>query len=109
MHDLLRVGLGQRAAEDREILREDVDRPSVDQAVAGDEAVAIDDLLVHAEIAAAVAHQLVELFEGAFVEQQVDALARGEFAFGVLPLRRSSPPPASALACRLRSSLSLFT
>ena len=56
----------------------------MDQAVAGDEAVAVDDLLVHAEVVAVVADQLVGFLEGAFVEQQVDAFARGEFAFGVL-------------------------
>ena len=39
---------------------------------------------VHAEIVAAVAHQFVHFLEGAFVEQQVDALAGGEFAFLVL-------------------------
>jgi hypothetical protein len=31
-----------------------------------------------------VADQFVGLLEGAFVEQQVDAFARGEFALGVL-------------------------
>ena len=41
-------------------------------------------LLVHAEIAAAMRDELVDLLEGAFVEQQVDALAGGEFAFLVL-------------------------
>ncbi len=82
--DFLRVGFGKRAAEDGEILREDVDRAAVDAAVAGDEAIAGDDLLFHAEIAAAVRDQLVHLLEGAFVEQQFDALARGEFAFLVL-------------------------
>ena len=40
--DLLRVGFRKRAAEDREILREDVDQAAVDAAVAGDEAVAGD-------------------------------------------------------------------
>ena len=35
---------------------------------------------------AAVADQLVHLLERAFVEQQVDALARRELAFFVLPL-----------------------
>ena len=34
---------------------------------------------------AAVAHQLVHFLESSFVEQQVDALARGQLAFGVLP------------------------
>jgi hypothetical protein len=41
-------------------------------------------LLVHAEVAAAVSDQFIELFEGAFIEQQLDALAGGEFAFAVL-------------------------
>ena len=38
--DLLGVRLGQRAAEDREVLAEDEDEPAVDGAVAGDDAVA---------------------------------------------------------------------
>ena len=83
---LLRVGFGKRAAEDGEILREDVGEAAVDAAVAGDEAIAGDDLLVHAEIAAAVLDELVDFFEGAFVEQQFDAFAGGEFAFFVLAL-----------------------
>ena len=69
-----------------EVLREDVDQAAVDAAVAGDEAVAGDDLLVHAEIAAAVGDELVDLFEGALVEQQFDALAGGQLAFLVLAL-----------------------
>ena len=56
----------------------------MDQAVAGDEAVAVDHLLSHAEIVPAVADQLVGFDEGAFVEQQIDALAGGELALGVL-------------------------
>ena len=39
--DLLGVRLGERAAEDGEVLREDVDEPAVDPAVAGDDAVAV--------------------------------------------------------------------
>ena len=84
LDDLLRVGFRERTAEDREILREDIGRAAVDQAVAGDEAVAVDDLFLHAEVVATVADQLVGFLEGAFIEQQVDAFARGEFAFGVL-------------------------
>ena len=49
------VGFRERAAEDGEVLGEDVDQAAVDAAIAGDEAVAGDDLLVHAEVAAAVA------------------------------------------------------
>lgn len=56
----------------------------MDEAVAGDEAVAVDDLFVHAEVAAVVADELVEFFEGPFVEEEMDALAGGEFAVGVL-------------------------
>jgi hypothetical protein len=41
-------------------------------------------LLAHAEVDAAVLLEHVPLFEGAVVEQQLDALARGELALGVL-------------------------
>ena len=76
----------ERAAEDGEILREDEDQPAVDAAVAGDDPVAKDALLGQAEVGVAVDDKRVELVKGAFVEQQVDALAGGQFAFGVLLL-----------------------
>ena len=41
-------------------------------------------LFLHAEFVAAVFDEHVELLEGAFVEQEVDALARGQLALGVL-------------------------
>ncbi len=84
LDDLLGVGFRERTAEDREVLREHVGGTAVDQAVAGDEAVAVDDLFLHAEVVAMVTNQLVGFLEGAFVEQQIDAFARGELAFGVL-------------------------
>ena len=59
------VGLGQRAAEHGEVLREDEHRPAVDAPGAGDHAVAGDLLLVHAEVVALVHDELVELEEGA--------------------------------------------
>ena len=90
--DLLRIGLGERSAEHREVLREDVDQAAFDAAVAGDEAVAGDDLLVHAEIAAAMGDQLIEFLEGALVEQQFDALAGAELAFLVLAGAALRPP-----------------
>ena len=96
------LALGERAAEDGEVLREDVDQAAVDAAVAGDEAVAGDDLLVHAEIAAAVGDQLVEFLEGAFVEQQLDALAGGELAF--LVLARAALRPAALLGGRVAAA-----
>ena len=82
--DFLRVGFGERSAEDGEILREDVGEPAVDAAIAADDAVAGDDLLVHAEIAAAMRDELVEFLEGAFVEQQFDAFAGGELSLFML-------------------------
>jgi hypothetical protein len=44
--DLRRVRLGERAAEHGEVLREHVDEPAVDAAVAGDHAVAVGALLL---------------------------------------------------------------
>ena len=84
LHDLRRVGFRQRSAEDREILREGKHLASVHEAMTGDDAVAGNQLLVHPEIAAAVGDELVDFFERAGVEQELDALARGELAGGVL-------------------------
>ena len=91
---------GQRAAEHGEVLGEHVDDAAVDRAPAGDDAVAGNLGLLHAEIDAAVLDVHVELLEGALVEQELDALARGELAAGVLGLDalqaaafpRPSPP-----------------
>ena len=86
LDDLSRIRFGKRAAEDGEVLREDIDEPAFDAAVAGDEAVAVRFLLGHAEVGAAVGDEFVGLFEGAFVEQELDALPRRHFAFLVLAL-----------------------
>ena len=59
--------------------------------MAGDQAVAGDDLGVHAEVAAAVLDEFVEFFEGSFVEEEFDAFANGEFAFLVLALAAFRP------------------
>ena len=82
--DLLRVRARQRAAEHGEVLREHADRAAVDGAVPGDDAVAEDLLLLHAEVGAAMRDEPVELDEAALVEQRLDALARGELAGLVL-------------------------
>ena len=49
--DLLGVGLGERAAKDREVLREDEDAAAVNEAVTGDDAVAGVELFVEPEVA----------------------------------------------------------
>ena len=64
----------------------------VDGAVAGDEAVARNALLVHAEVGGAVGDELVGLLEGAVVEQQLDTLARRELACLVLALAAFRAP-----------------
>ena len=86
LDDLLAVDLAERAAEDGHVLAEDRDRPAVDVAVAGDDAVAEGALGVHAEVRGAVAGELVELGERARVQQRLDALAGGHLAGGVLLL-----------------------
>jgi len=78
------VRLPQAAAEDGEILREDVDGAAVDGALTGHDAVGQDPLLAHPELVGAVGDEHVELDEGPLVQQGVDALARGHLALGVL-------------------------
>ena len=82
--DLLGMRFRQRAAEHGEILGEEEDRPAVDRAPAGDDAVAGDLALLHAEIGRAVLDVHVELLERAFVEEHLDALARGQLAARML-------------------------
>ena len=84
LHDLGGVRARERAAEHGEVLGEHVDEAAVDRAPAGDDAVAGDFGFLHAEFVAAVFDEHVELLEAAFVEQEFDALARGELALGVL-------------------------
>src|SRR6266404_5960185 len=54
------VGFGERAAEYGKVLREDVYEAAVDAAETGDESIAGRALLVHAEVRAAMTHELVE-------------------------------------------------
>ena len=97
---LVGVRFRQRAAEHGEVLGEDIDHAAVDGAPAGDHAVAGDVRLIHAEIDAAVLDIHVELLEGAFVEQEVEALARRELAALVLGLdargAAAGPRPVAA-------------
>ena len=76
--------LAQRAAEDGEVLREDIDQAAVDPARAGDDAVAGHDLLFEAEVGRAMGDEAVELDEAALVEQEVEPLAGGELPLLVL-------------------------
>ena len=85
-YDLLRMRLRQRAAEHGEILGEGEDGAAVDGAPAGDDAVAGDVRLLHAEIVGAVLDEHVELLERVAVHEQLDPLARRELAALVLGL-----------------------
>ena len=67
-----------------EVLSEDEDQTAVDGAAAGHYAVAEELLFLHAEVMATVFLEHVVLFEGAGVEQHVDALAGGVFTFLML-------------------------
>ncbi len=86
LDDLLAVDLAERPAEHGEVLAEHADRPAVDGAVAGDDAVAVGPVGRHVEVGGAVPGQLVELGERAGVEQPVDPLPRRHLAPRVLPL-----------------------
>ena len=86
LDDLRGVGFRERSAENREVLREGIDDAAVDAAVPGNDAIARDDLVGHPEVEAAMCDELVDLFEGVRVEQQVDALARGQLAGRALAL-----------------------
>ncbi len=78
-------------------------RATVDRAVAGDHGVAPRPVLLHVEVVRAVAHERVELLEGAGVEQLLHALARRVLAAFACCLASASGAECSAAA---RSSCS---
>ncbi len=84
--DLLRVGLRERAAEHREVLREHVHGPRVNPPVARDDAVAQVFLVGEPEIRGAVRHEPVQLDERSRIDQRLEPLARGHLVLVVLRL-----------------------
>ncbi len=96
--DLAGVRFRQRAAEDREVLREDVDLPAVDAAGAAHHAVAGDLALLHPEVGAAVGDEHAQLGEAAGVAERGDPLADGEPALGVDLLDLLAPAPVEEAA-----------
>src|SRR5262249_37813229 len=89
VHDLanlLGMGLGEGAAEDGKVLREDVDEAAINLAVARNHPVAGESLLGETEVGGAMSGEHVELLEGAGVKQEVEPLASGELAPLVLCL-----------------------
>src|SRR6202034_3571464 len=84
LDDLSCIRLRKRSTENRKILREDLHKPPLDAAVTSDKAVAVELLLGHAEVVTSMRDELVGFFEGAIVEQELNALPRGHFAFLML-------------------------
>ena len=84
--------LGKRAAEHREVLREDVDEPAFDPAPPGDDAVAEHLLVGEAEIRGAMGDEAVELDEAPRIEEDIEPLARRHLPFLML----SGDPISSA-------------
>src|SRR5262249_3486863 len=87
------------------VLGEDISDAAVDGAPAGHHAIAGDARLLHAEIDAAVLDIHVELLKGVLVEQELEPLARGELAAGMLGLDASEP---AALPCPAPPNFKLF-
>ena len=84
--NFLRMGLRQGAAKHGEVLAVHEHQPAVDAAVAGDDTIAGDLLIGHAEVAVAVLDELVPFLEATFIEHQADALPGGQLALGMLLL-----------------------
>ena len=82
--DLLRLNLGEGAAQYREVLRVNRHPTSVDLAKTGDHRITGKALLVQAKGAQAMRRHHAEFMKRSFVEQQIDPLARRQFASCVL-------------------------
>src|ERR1700733_14962285 len=84
--DFRGIGFRKGAAKDGKVLREDIHEAAADTPITGDESVAGRALRFHAEVVRMVADEFFELFEGAFIEQQLDAFAGAELALFVFAL-----------------------
>ena len=101
--------LAERAAVDRKVLRDREYLPPVDHAAAGHHAVAKGAAPVEAEVGGAHCHIRLLLDEGVLVEQQVEALAGGQLALGMLGIDTRLPArPQHLLPC-LAAPLERFT
>ncbi len=78
------MGLGERAAEDGEVLGEDVDQAAINATRSRHHAIARRAQRFDPEAGGAVGDEAVELQEGAGIEQQLQTLARSELPLGVL-------------------------
>ena len=101
-------GLAQRTAEDGEILCEHIDDAASNGTVACDYTVAKERLLLHVEVGAAVGDEHVELFERAFVKEEGDTLAGGQFALLVLLVDAFLPAADFGLASLVEKFLYFF-
>ena len=101
--------LAERTAVDRKVLRDREYLPPVDHAAAGDHAVAKGTAAVEAEVGGAHRHVRLLFDEGVLVEQQIEALAGGQLALGVLGVDTRLPARLEHLLPRLAAPLERVT
>ena len=74
----------QRPTKHGKIFRININRPAVNRAPAGDNAVTGNFAPFHAKFVAVMFDKHVDLFKTAFIQQYFDPLPRGQLALGVL-------------------------
>jgi len=92
LHDFRRIRLRQGTAKHGEVLRKHINQAALNAPVAGDEPIPVILLVGHAEVVAAMRHELVGFLERSLIEQEINSFPRRHFAFFVLPF----PPLRSA-------------
>jgi hypothetical protein len=78
------MDLAKAPTQDGKILREDVHQTVIDGTPSGNHAITQEFALVEAKVVCAVRDEGIDFSEGTFIEQHVDALARGQTTFFVL-------------------------
>ena len=76
-----------------EVLSKGIDQTPIHRAVAGDNTLARQVLLVLAEVGAAMLHEHIQLYERTFVEKLLDALTGSVLALGMLLLDAGGAAP----------------
>ena len=105
LDDLFRVGLGEGAAKNGEILGEGVDQAPVDGPVSRHDPVAEDLLLLQSELHGAVGHETVQLDEGALVQQELQPFPGRKLPLLVLGLQSRLAASELGLPLKLLQAL----
>ena len=98
----------QAAAENSEVLRENIHQTVIDRAPSGDDTVGENFVIIQTKVAGAVCDKGIDFAERAFIQKQVNAFARRQASFFMLLLDAFFPTAQTRLGFEVAQTLSFW-